>query len=289
MITIKNQERASLPFFKSFFSVNENKIESVTHLKSCGILFFASRQINTIAVNKKAERVATPVTKKSKIKGKQENKAPSPLGGENAIFSNFQIKRFADGTIPITYKEGQVNGKSSPNSIIHKIMERRARQQKTSAYQGLLAKVVEKSQAVKDKTYTGFSLIKLPAELPKNRWTSWAIYDGKSGKTFIPTASQIYIFVTMADNTIRVADSSFGHARLSDCASHIRYAGEVIFDNQQRIASWNNQSGGYCPSPYLAHQAGLGDGLARFEAKYDRNDEKQRHIAINESALRASR
>lgn len=165
------------------------------------------------------------------------------------------IKKFIDGATPVAYKEGNVNGQKG-NNVIHRIIAKRYKEN-NSIY------INEVSQ----NEYNGLSLVK------KNN--QWYIYDYQTKNYFKPDSYRKYVFVTMPDKTIRVAldgSSSSVHSLLANNAPYVRYAGEVVFDENQRIHSWNNQSGSYCPPPVLAFQAEFNDGIARFVAKYDRND-----------------
>jgi len=165
------------------------------------------------------------------------------------------IKKFRDGEIAVAYKEGNVNGQRG-NNIIHRIIAKRYKNQ-NSIY-------IDESNR---HEYKGHSLVRLNER--------WYIYDHQTDNYFKPEPYQKYAFVTMPDRAIRIAfngSSSTVHSVLSDNAPYVRYAGEFFFDENQLIYIWNNQSGGYCPPPFLAFQAGLNDGVTRFVAKYDRND-----------------
>jgi hypothetical protein len=182
----------------------------------------------------------------------------------------FVIKRFADGETPICYKEGNIDGlapTASCSVVNRKIMERREKALKNSDGYDSSSMVLEENDLFDSPTpYTGLLLVELSGK-------RWAIYDSVSQNTSQPVPAQTYAFVTMPDHSIRITLAiKSAHIQLSGISRYIRYAGEVKFDKQQKIASWNNQSGGYYPPSFLASQAGFGDGLSRFKGTHDRND-----------------
>ena len=76
-----------------------------------------------------------------------------------------------------------------------------------------------------------------------------------------PTPYKGYSFVTMADGIIRVwpiiGDKDTFHRGLADFAKEVRFAGEVIFDEEGNVIAWNNKSGNYKPESNNAKYAGL--------------------------------
>jgi hypothetical protein len=219
---------------------------------------------NWTAVNESIKIVPTPVT--NVATSLPQTQIENISSSDTISFDNFKVKKFADGATAIVYKEGNTATKSG-NNIIHKIINKRYKEIAPPDYRGYLASVVEEGHLLPEpRTYNGLLLIELDTK-------RWIIYDNITDTQFAPDPHQTYIFVTMADKSIRIAPAlQGGHALLSENAKYIRFAGEVQFNEKGQIEYWNNQSGGYYPSPYLAHQAGLKGGAARFHKKYDRND-----------------
>lgn len=67
-----------------------------------------------------------------------------------------------------------------------------------------------------------------------------------------------YVFVRTITGFTRVAPSFHGaHSVLAGYRKELRYAGEVIFDENGHLIEWNNCSGAYKPLARLFMQAGL--------------------------------
>lgn len=93
--------------------------------------------------------------------------------------------------------------------------------------------------------------------LYKNDQNEWRITD-QYGMEQIPCG--VYTFVRTTLGFIRVAPAPQGttnHLEVANYAAEVLYAGEIAFNTQGKMLSWNNQSGGYRPNFYQASQAGL--------------------------------
>jgi hypothetical protein len=176
---------------------------------------------------------------------------------------SFQLKSFQNGDVPIAYKENFVDGKPAPTDVTYKIMSKREQTLRPNKSSSIL----EDGYLVReDKNYQGLSLEKSPAG-------KWFIKDNMNNQLFEPEAGVPYIFVTMPSGKIRVSTrGKDGHVSLSGTARYVKYAGEVVFDKDQKIASWNNASYSYFPAPFLAFQANFQEGAHRFHKRVDRND-----------------
>ncbi len=231
----------------------------------------------------KIKEYLTPSFKKRKISGEgvldEEEKTPYELlentfqeeeGHEEekdipheSSSYHFQLKMFQNGDAPIAYKENFVNGKANPFDLTYKIMQKREQALRPDKNH----RVLECHHRVREsKNYKGLSLEKSPEG-------KWVIKDNMNNQLFEPEAGVPYIFVTMPSGTIRISTrGENGHVTLSGIARYVRYAGEVIFDKNQKIVLWNNASYSYSPSPFLAFQANFQEGTRFFSKKIDRND-----------------
>jgi hypothetical protein len=124
----------------------------------------------------------------------------------------------------------------------------------------IIARISERLTAIKKeldinklKTHVKYGI------LYQNEMGQWRIVDNQ------PTAripSGLYTYVCTKAGFIRLEPLLHGetkHLVLSDYADEIRYAGWISFkkDGSGDMEYWNNDSGGYKPSPYQCQQAGL--------------------------------
>jgi hypothetical protein len=124
----------------------------------------------------------------------------------------------------------------------------------------------DKPQAQEAENYLGLLL-------EKSADGKWFIKDNVSQQLFEPEPGVAYIFVTMPSGAIRISTrNENGHVSLSGLSCYIKYAGEVSFDKNQKIISWNNASYSYSPPPFLAFQSNFQEGTRFFSKKIDRND-----------------
>jgi hypothetical protein len=88
----------------------------------------------------------------------------------------------------------------------------------------------------------------------------WKIQNNLTEEEKDIISNQWYIFVTMSDGQIRVKldknETGSVHAVLSGSTS-VRYAGKIMFDENNEIIAWNNDSKDYCSSVDSIDQAGL--------------------------------
>lgn len=93
--------------------------------------------------------------------------------------------------------------------------------------------------------------------LYQNDKNEWRVAD-QYGTDQIPCG--VYTFIRTTTGFIRVAPAPQGttnHLEVANYAAEVRYAGEISFNSQGKMLSWNNQSGGYQPDFQQASQAGL--------------------------------
>jgi hypothetical protein len=173
--------------------------------------------------------------------------------------------RFRDGSIPIFYKEG--------NPVVLKIIKMRELYLEPDANSLFL----EDGYLPVLPSYAGLRLV----ALPNNKW---AIKDGITNKLMDPEPDKSYAFVTMPDKSIRIMPAGEKmHLLASNMSPAVRFAGNVIFNKQQEITSYNGLSGAFRPSDDLAHQAGFNPSdLAKFR-KYE--DAKKDEAANKRMAL----
>jgi hypothetical protein len=176
---------------------------------------------------------------------------------------NFQLKRFRDGDLAIAYKENFVDGKARPSDLIYKIMQQREKNSRRIKKRRVLEGKPPLQEA---ESYEGLLL-------EKSGDGKWFIKDSVSHQLFKPEPTISYIFVTMPSGAIRISTrDQNGHVSLSGLSRYVKYAGEVSFDKNQKIISWNNASYSYCPPPFLAFQSNFQEGNRFFSKKIDRND-----------------
>jgi hypothetical protein len=189
---------------------------------------------------------------------KEETKDP-----HQSSANNFQLKRFRNGDVAIAYKENFVNGKAKPSDLIYKIMQKREQEQRRIKKRRLLE---DSSQVQEAENYQGLLL-------EKSADDKWFIKDNVSHQLFEPEPDMFYIFVTMPSGAIRISTrNQNGHVSLSGLSRYIKYAGEVSFDKNQKIISWNNASYSYSPPSFLAFQANFQESNRFFSKRIDRND-----------------
>ena len=176
----------------------------------------------------------------------------------NIINLTLPLKKFEDGTEAISYKEGFINGEPPTSGCCltnYHIIYRRL-----------------KANIPAHENYKGLVL-------QKSSTGKWLIYDPISNSVISPIQNTIYCFVTMPDKTIRIAACAQGvHSLISNLAPYVRYAGEIQFDDQQNIKTWNNKSGSYQSEASLSHQAGLDN--SNF---YDYLNHKKNSVKISRS------
>lgn len=124
----------------------------------------------------------------------------------------------------------------------------------------IIAKVTERLTAIKKELNT----IQLKPHvkyglLYQNETGAWRIADNHETAR-IP--SGLYTYVCTKSGFIRLEPLLYGetkHLVLSEYAEKVRYAGWISFkkDGGGEMEFWNNDSGGYKPSPHQCHQAGL--------------------------------
>lgn len=93
--------------------------------------------------------------------------------------------------------------------------------------------------------------------LHQNDKNEWRVAD-QYGTDQIPCG--VYTFIRTTTGFIRVAPAPQGttnHLEVANYAAEVRYAGEISFNSQGKMLSWNNKSGGYRPDFHQASQAGL--------------------------------
>jgi hypothetical protein len=91
--------------------------------------------------------------------------------------------------------------------------------------------------------------------LYQNENKEWRIAT-KHNREEVPVGS--YVFVRTTTGFTRVVPSFHGaHSVLAEYRNELRYAGEVIFDQNGQLIEWNNGSGAYHPPTRLRVQANL--------------------------------
>ncbi len=140
----------------------------------------------------------------------------------------------------------------------------------------ILAKITGRLGAVKKE----LSIAKLKAHvkyglLYQNEQGQWRIADNQDTAR-IPTGLYTYVCTEMGFIRLEpLVQGETKHLVLADHAEKIRYAGWIKFkeDGSGEIEYWNNDSGGYKPSPHQCQQAGLPLELFQNESESPRSRE----------------
>jgi hypothetical protein len=131
----------------------------------------------------------------------------------------------------------------------------------------------------------GLTEISLKSELRygllyKNATGDWRIAD-KTATDSVPEG--LYTYVRTKQGFIHIVPVMRGetkHLILADYAENVRYAGCISFkkDGSGEIEHWDNDSGGYKPSPSLYYRAGLPLNLFK-----DKSMSQRAKVAINKA------